>query len=178
MKFANLHNHTDLGSFDSILTPGKFVDRLLALGQEHLVQTDHGTLRGMVAVSKAAQKAGLKYIPGLEVYATFGKPQKAKDEFGRLYYHMLLIAKNNTGLKNLQKLIALSYQPHNMYYKPRLGLEDIFKYSEGLIATSGCLASLTSCTIMAEADGHETYYRCPRCNADSKRWVQIRKPIE
>ena len=163
MKFANLHNHTDLGSFDSIMTPKKFVARLQDIEQEHLVQTDHGTLRGMVTIAKEAQKAGIKYVPGLEAYVTFNQPTKAKDEFNRLYYHMLLIAKNNNGLKNLQRLLSMSYRPSHMYYKPRLGLQDIFDHSEGLIATSGCLASLTSCTILAEANGHENM-TCSQCH--------------
>lgn len=157
--FANLHNHTNNGSYDSIMTPSRFVARLKELGQEHLVQTDHGTMRGMVETSLAAQKAGLKYIPGLEAYVTYGPCEKAKDEFGKAYYHMLLIAKNDTGLKNLYRLVYLSHTAERYYYKPRISLDDLFNHKEGLIITSGCLGSLTSRTIMTEAGGLDSL-RC------------------
>lgn len=163
MNFVNLHNHTDRGSFDSIMTAERFISRLKELNQQYLVQTDHGTMRGMVGLAQEAAKNDIKFIPGMEAYVTFDRPTKQKDEFGRLYYHMLLLAKNKRGLHNLQSLVKMSYDPEHMYYKPRISLDEIFKHSNGLIATSGCLASLTSQTILAEAQGVENL-SCSQCH--------------
>lgn len=151
MKMVNIHNHTDKGSFDSVLSHDRFISRIQELNQEYIVQTDHGTMNAMISLAKKSYKAGLKYIPGVELYVTWGnKPIKQKDEFNRLYYHMLVLAKNNTGLKNLQNLVALSYSPDHFYYKPRIAIEELISHKEGLIITSGCLASLTSQTILFE----------------------------
>lgn len=148
---ANLHNHTDKGSFDSVIKHDDFVKRIQELNQEYVVQTDHGSLNAMISLAKKTYKAGLKYIPGIELYVTWGdKPIKEKDEFGKLYYHMLAIAKNNTGLKNLQNLLALSYTKDHFYMKPRVSIRELFNHKEGLIITSGCLASLTSQSLLFE----------------------------
>ena len=151
MKFVNLHNHTDRGSYDSIFTADKFINRLIELDQEVLVQTDHGTMRGMINLAQKANKAGLKYIPGLEAYMTLGDvPLRGKDEFGRTQYHIVLLAKNKTGLMNLQRLAALSTTKDHFYYKPRVSLYEILNNNEGLIATSACIAGVIPQTILME----------------------------
>lgn len=158
-KFANIHNHTDVGSFDAVLTADRFVERVKELGQEYVVQTDHGTMRGMIGLAKKARKAGLKYIPAIEVYTCLGDvPVKGADLLGKRYYHMLLIAKNQTGLTNLFELNALSYQNDgHFYYKPRVTLEEIRKHSDGLIATTGCIASPLSTIALLETRGAKEF---------------------
>lgn len=149
--FVNLHNHTNRGSFDSVMTHDKFVSRIKELGQTHVVQTDHGTLSSMIGLAEKTQKAGLKYIPGCEFYVTGSMDAiRGKDPFGRTYYHLLAIAKNNQGLKNLQILIGLSGKRDRYYYKPRITLRDLLDHKEGLIITSGCLASMTSTSVLFE----------------------------
>lgn len=158
-KFANIHNHTDVGSFDAVLTADRFVERVKELGQEYVVQTDHGTMRGMIGLAKKARKAGLKYIPAIEVYTCLGDtPIKGVDLLGKRYYHMLLIAKNQQGLSNLFELNALSYKSDgHFYYKPRVSLEEIRKHSEGLIATTGCIASPLSTIALLETRGAKEF---------------------
>ncbi len=158
--FVNIHNHTTLGSFDSVITPGRFVERIKELGQEYVVQTDHGTLGGMVQVAQAARKAGLKYIPGLEAYVSYNGLTKEKDELGNLHYHMLLLARNRRGFENLLQIIYRSYKEDHFYYKPRIDFRELQELSEGLIVTTGCLASRSSKLIMAEReDLAEQYLR-------------------
>lgn len=150
LPFANLHNHTTLGSEDSIIKPDEFAETISHLGQEYVVQTEHGTMCGMVKVAKAAKKRGLKYIPGIEAYVCFNGLEKAKDELNRNYYHMLLLAKNNRGLRNLFEIVRRSHQEDHRYYKPRIEFSELRELGEGLVATSGCIASRSSQLILAD----------------------------
>lgn len=158
--FANIHNHTDVGSFDSILTADSFISRIKELGQKYVVQTEHGTMRGMIGLAQKAKKAGLKYIPGIEAYVTLheGTPINGSDPLGRNFYHMLLLAKNKKGLTNLFSLLERSYRKDGHFYsKPRMTLEEISRASEGLIATTGCIASPFSTMVLLEANGEARY---------------------
>lgn len=159
LKMANIHNHTDVGSFDSILTADTFVQRIKDLGQEHVVQTDHGSMRGVVQLAQKARKAGLKFVPGIEVYCTLDDiPQKAPDGLGRRYYHMLLLAQNDKGYRNLCRLTHTSYKKDgHFYYKPRVSLAEIEENNEGLIATTGCLASPLNQVALLEAHGEAQF---------------------
>lgn len=151
MGFVNLHNHTDRGSYDAILSHKAFIERIGALGQGYVVQTDHGTLNSMTSLAKKAQKAGLKYIPGCEFYLTYEDPYNGVDSFGARYYHVLVIAKTNEGLKNIQRLLALSWDKSRYYYKNRISFADLVAHREGLIVTSGCLAGVLPKSIVAES---------------------------
>ncbi len=162
MAFVNLHNHTDRGSYDAILSHKAFVDRVKDLNQGHVVQTDHGTLNSMTSLAKKAQKAGLKYIPGCEFYLTYEDPYPGVDSFGVRYYHVLVIAKTNEGLKNIQRLLALSWDRTRFYYKNRVSFKDLIEHREGLIVTSGCLAGVLPKSIIAESfctDSASSTYR-------------------
>jgi len=153
IKFANLHNHTSKGSFDSIIKTKDFVNKIKDLGQEHVVQTDHGTMSGMIELASETQKAGLKYIPGIEFYVTHGaKPTKERDMYHRAFYHMLAIALDNEGLKNLFRLVALSYRGDHFYGKPRISIEELKAHSQGIHLTSGCLASPTNAMLIQTED--------------------------
>lgn len=150
LPFANLHNHTTLGSDDSIIKPEAFAERIYDLGQEYVVQTEHGTMNGMIRLAKAAKKFGLKYIPGIEAYLSFNELERSTDDLGKRYYHMLLIAKNNTGLRNLYEIVRLSHLEDHRYYKPRIDWSELQGgLSEGLIATSGCVMSRSSQLVLA-----------------------------
>lgn len=154
-NFANIHNHTDKGSFDAVTSSKSFVEKILRLGQKHIVQTDHGSLKGMMLLAKEARKAGLRYIPGVEVYTTLDEtPQRGLDILGKKYYHMLLIAKNQKGYENLLTLLKMSYKDDgHFYFNPRVSLEEIRRFSEGLIATTGCVASPLSSIALLETRG-------------------------
>jgi DNA polymerase-3 subunit alpha len=129
-NFVNLHCHTTYGSFDSVLTVDRFIERLQELDQDTMVQTEHGTMRGMVKLATECQKNSIKYIPGIEAYIAHPDLQAA---------HLPLIAMNNTGLQSLYRIIWDSYKPERFYRKPRLFIDELSSYSEGLIALSGCL---------------------------------------
>jgi DNA polymerase III subunit alpha len=135
---ASLHNHTDRGSLlDSTLTIEKLVSQAKELGFRAVGLTEHGTMHTFVDFYKACQKHGIKGIFGCEVYETDNLHYKEADA---KRFHLLLLAKNNIGLKNLMKIVSVGHV-EGFYQKPRIDRELLAKYSEGIICTSSCLAS-------------------------------------
>ena len=132
--FAHLHNHSHYSLLDGLSTPQQLVDRAVAIGQPALALTDHGTMAGIIDFHQAATKQGIKPIVGCEVYIT--DDIHGKD---RTLYHLTLLAMNETGMKNLMMLSSLSYQYY--YYKPRIDIHTLAQYSEGIIATTGCMGA-------------------------------------
>ncbi len=115
----------------------------------HIALTDHGNLFGAIKFYKEAKKAGIKPIIGIEAYmAKTSKFLKKQDDLGKMSYHLILLAKNELGYKNLLKLTSISYL-EGFYYRPRIDKEDLEKYSEGLICTSACIGGLIPRLILA-----------------------------
>lgn len=133
--FTHLHVHTDYSLLDGAITLDRFID----FGKKHnfkaLAITDHGNVFGAVKFFQKCKKANIKPILGIEAYLTEDINQKAVE---KKYYHIILLVQNNTGYKNLCKLISFAYQ-QGFYFKPRIDYAILEQYSEGLIATSGCL---------------------------------------
>ncbi|MBT6691385.1 DNA polymerase III subunit alpha [Candidatus Parcubacteria bacterium] len=135
--FAHLHNHSHYSLLDGLGTVDQLIDRAKEQGATALALTDHGVMYGAIEFYQKCKKAGLKPIIGVEAYVAKGslKDKNPKEK----PYHLMLLAKNNIGYKNLLKLTSIAHL-EGFYYKPRLDWPTLKKYSEGLIATTACLA--------------------------------------
>ncbi|MFC1790208.1 DNA polymerase III subunit alpha, partial [Patescibacteria group bacterium] len=137
-KFTHLHVHTEYSLLDGLCQINPLVDKAVELGMDSLAITDHGVMYGVVKFFLAAKEAGIKPIIGMEAYvAKRGRKDKeAGKDTGQ--NHLVLLAKNNQGYRNLMKLSSLGHL-EGFYYKPRIDLEILAKYHQGLIVTSACL---------------------------------------
>ncbi len=138
MSFVHLHVHTEYSLLDGACRINKLIDRAKELGQKAIAITDHGSMFGVVDFYKYAVSQGIKPIIGCEVYIA-PKDHKDKSNSDDKYSHLVLLAKNETGYKNLIKLVSIGYVD-GFYYKPRIDLDLLKKYSDGLIGLSACLA--------------------------------------
>ena len=137
--FVHLHNHTEYSLLDGCTRLGPMCERAKELGMPAVAITDHGYMYGCAEFYQAAIKAGVKPIIGCEIYFT-PDSTLARDKRPELY-HMILLAKNNQGYRNLMHLVSES-ATEGFYYKPRTTIEMLRKYHEGLIATSACIAGV------------------------------------
>ena len=138
-NFTHLHVHTEYSLLDGASRVGELIDEVKKLGMNAVAITDHGQMYGVMEFYKAAKKAGIKPIIGCEVYLA---PASRKDMFevgGVRYYHLILLAENETGYRNLVKLVSLG-NIEGMYYKPRIDKELLRLYHEGIICLSACIA--------------------------------------
>jgi DNA polymerase III subunit alpha len=139
MKFVHLHTHSHYSLLDGMSKIPDLITRAKELKMKSIALTDHGNLYGAVEFYREAKKAGIKPILGVEAYIAPGDcREKSGNKDQRGYYHLILLAKNETGWKNLLQLVTASYL-EGYYYKPRMDKEMLKKHSEGLIALSGCL---------------------------------------
>lgn len=138
--FVHLHNHSDFSLLDGAATIKKLVTKAADLGMKSLALTDHGNMFGVLHFYRTCNAAGIKPIIGSEFYVAPGSRHiKSGSETNEKYSHLVLLARNKEGYKNLLKLSSLSYT-EGFYYKPRIDHELIEQYSKGLIATTACLA--------------------------------------
>jgi len=138
-NFVHLHVHTEYSLLDGAGRVEKLVARAKELGMESIAVTDHGVMYGVVEFYKQAKKYGIKPLIGCEVYVA---PRTMCDRDPKLdgsQYHLVLLAKNEEGYNNLIKLVSMGFT-EGFYYKPRVDMEVLRKYSKGLIALSACLA--------------------------------------
>jgi len=154
MSYVGLHVHTHYSLFDGIATPLEYVERAKELGMNALAITDHGSLSGHREFFRAASESGIKPILGVEGYITQDRfDQRDKEErkglLDLVYNHIIIIAKNDVGLENLNKLNEIAWT-EGFYKKPRIDYEVLEKYSEGLIVLSGCLSGALAKAIEAE----------------------------
>ncbi|MBQ2752745.1 MAG: DNA polymerase III subunit alpha [Firmicutes bacterium] len=145
IKFTHLHVHTEYSLLDGSAKIGELVSRVKELGMDSIAITDHGAMFGVMDFYKEAKKQGVKPIIGCEVYVTH-KSRTIKDNTNK-YYHLVLLAENNEGYDNLIKLVSYGYID-GFYYKPRIDLDILKKYSKGLIAGSACLAGAVPRTLL------------------------------
>ena len=154
MSYIGLHVHTHYSLFDGIATPIEYVQRAKELGMNALAITDHGSLSGHREFYRAANEEGIRPILGVEGYITadrFDKRDK-EDRKGLLdlvYNHIIILAKNDVGLENLNKLNEIAWT-EGFFKKPRIDYEVLEKYSEGLVVLSGCLSGALAKAIEAE----------------------------
>ncbi|MAS32829.1 MAG: DNA polymerase III subunit alpha [Anaerolineaceae bacterium] len=149
--FVHLHVHTEYSLLDGLSRIDKLVNRAKDLGMDSLAITDHGTMFGVIDFYRACTTAGIKPIIGVESYLAPRSMQDRDSNVDRRAFHMLLLAKNQTGYQNLLK-IASAAQLDGFYYNPRIDREFLAAHAEGLIATSGCLAAQIPSMIMAGQD--------------------------
>src|SRR6266568_389749 len=140
--FVHLHLHTEYSLLDGACRLDRLMERAHELKFSALAVTDHGVLYGAIDFYKAAQEKGIKPIVGCEVYVAPGSRLEKKISSGGrdVYHHLVLLAKDETGYKNLIKLATAAHL-EGYYYKPRIDKELLAAHREGLIALSGCLAS-------------------------------------
>ena len=140
MSFAHLHVHTEYSLLDGSNKITEYVSRVKELGMTAAAITDHGVMYGVIDFYKAAKAAGIKPIIGCEVYVAPGSRFDREQSHGEdRYYHLILLAENNTGYANLMKIVSRSFT-EGFYYKPRVDLDLLREFHEGIIATSACLA--------------------------------------
>jgi len=156
MTYAGLHVHTHYSLFDGVATPEEYIDRAVELGMPALAITDHGTLSGHRELYRIAKAKGVKPILGVEGYFCvdrFDKRPKAErtEPTDMVYNHIILLAKNQLGLENLNKINEIAWT-EGYFSKPRFDFEVLEKYSEGIIVLSGCLSG-----IIAKALEHNEY---------------------
>jgi len=137
--FVHLHLHTEYSLLDGAVRIADLMERAVEYGMPAVAMTDHGNLFGAVEFFQAGRKAGVKPIIGCEVYVAPGSMREKKASSGRdAAYHFTLLAANETGYRNLVKLVSQAYL-EGFYYKPRVDHELLGRHAEGLIALSGCL---------------------------------------
>jgi len=146
--FVHLHNHSEFSLLDGACRVKDLVNRAADMGMPAVAITDHGVLYGIIDFYREAKKRGIKPIIGCEVYVA---PRSRLDKELRMderNYHLTLLCKNQTGYKNLAEMVSRAFL-EGFYYKPRVDLELLEKYSSGLIALSGCVAGEIPHLIMA-----------------------------
>lgn len=140
MEFTHLHVHTEYSLLDGSSKIKEITSRAKELGMKSLAITDHGVMYGVIDFYKAAREVGIKPILGCEVYVAPGSRfDKQPGESESRYYHLVLLAENNTGYKNLMKIVSRGFT-EGFYYKPRVDYEVLEQFHEGIIALSACLA--------------------------------------
>lgn len=140
MAFTHLHVHTEYSLLDGSNKIKEYVKRVKELGMDSAAITDHGVMYGVIDFYRAAREADIKPILGCEVYVApnsrFDKELTGGED---RYYHLVLLAENNTGYANLMKIVSRGFT-EGYYYKPRVDMEVLQTYHEGIIALSACLA--------------------------------------
>ena len=137
-KFTHLHVHSHYSLLDGLPKIDQLLDYAKKLGIDSVALTDHGNIYGAVEFCKKAKERGIKPIIGCEVYVAFESMRQERPNIDDKRYHLILLAKNEKGYKNLVKIITQSHLK-GFYYKPRVDEELLSQYSEGLIALSACI---------------------------------------
>jgi DNA polymerase-3 subunit alpha len=136
--FVHLHVHTEYSLLDGLTNIKKYINKVKDLGMKACAITDHGNMHGAVEFYKTCRKEGIKPIIGCEVYVS-PTTRFDRNVENRRNHHLILLAKNLQGYKNLMKMVSISHI-EGFYYKPRIDWETLEKYHEGLICSSACLA--------------------------------------
>ncbi|MDD5606494.1 MAG: DNA polymerase III subunit alpha, partial [Candidatus Pacebacteria bacterium] len=138
MKFTHLHVHSHFSLLDGLAKIDQLLDKAKEYGMDSLALTDHGVMYGAVEFYKKAKERGIKPIIGCEVYVAIEKMDQCRPGIDDKRYHLILLAKNNQGYKNLVQLVSKAHL-QGFYYKPRIDHDLLKKHSEGLIGLSACL---------------------------------------
>ena len=149
MSFVHLHVHTEYSLLDGVCRIDGLMERVKELGQGAVAITDHGVMYGCIDFYKAAKAAGVKPIIGCEVYVARRRMEDRVHGIDNDPYHLVLLCENRKGYENLCLMVSEAFT-HGFYGKPRVDLELLEKYHEGLIATSACLAGGVAQYLMDE----------------------------
>jgi DNA polymerase-3 subunit alpha len=160
-EFVHLHLHTDYSLLDGACGVPGLIKRVAEIGQKAVAMTDHGNIYGTVEFVDEAQKKGIKPIVGCELYVCKKDDHRAPPE-GDTYNHLLVLAENEEGYRNLIKITSEASM-HGFYYKPRISKKFLAEHSKGLIGLSGCLAGEVCENLLAgnydAARGSASFYR-------------------
>ena len=148
-KFVHLHVHTEFSLLDGANKIKELPERVKELGMDSVAITDHGVMFGVVDFYKECKKVGIKPIIGCEVYVAPRSRFDKEPNIDNKYSHLILLAKNEVGYKNLSNLVSIGFT-EGFYYKPRIDLEILEKYHEGLICLSACLAGSVNKAILKD----------------------------
>jgi len=139
MGFTHLHLHTEYSLLDGAARIKQVVARAAELGMDSLAITDHGVMFGVIEFYKECREKGIRPVIGCEVYTAAEEMHRKDPERDKQQGHLVLLAKNNEGYRNLMKIVSLGFT-EGFYYKPRIDKDVLKKYSKGLICLSACLA--------------------------------------
>ena len=145
--FVHLHVHSEFSLLDGAIRIKELPKRVKELGMSAVAITDHGVMFGAIDFYKACKAEGVKPIIGCEVYVAPRTRFDKEPNIDNKYNHLILLAKNNEGYKNLSKLVSIGFT-EGFYYKPRIDLETLEKYHEGLICCSACMAGSLASAIL------------------------------
>ena len=175
MAFAHLHVHTEYSLLDGSNKIKEYVEKIKALGMTAGAITDHGVMFGVIDFYKAAREAGINPVLGCEVYVAPGSRLDREMVHGEdRYYHLVLLAENNTGYSNLMKIVSKGFV-EGYYYKPRVDMEVLEKYHEGIIALSACLAGEVQRNLVRGMyeEAKEVAYRYERCFGKGNFFLEL-----
>ncbi len=175
MSFAHLHVHTEYSLLDGSNKIKEYVNRVKELGMTAAAITDHGVMFGVIDFYKAANAVGINPILGCEVYVApnsrFDRETSHGDD---RYYHLVLLAENNQGYQNLMKIVSKGFV-EGYYYKPRVDMEVLEQYHEGIIALSACLAGEVQRYLVRGLyeDAKEVAFRYERCFGKGNFFLEL-----
>ena len=175
MAFAHLHVHTEYSLLDGSNKIKEYVEKIKALGMTAGAITDHGVMYGVIDFYKAAREAGINPVLGCEVYVAPGSRLDREMVHGEdRYYHLVLLAENNTGYSNLMKIVSKGFV-EGYYYKPRVDMEVLEKYHEGIIALSACLAGEVQRNLVRGMyeEAKKVAYRYERCFGKGNFFLEL-----
>jgi DNA polymerase-3 subunit alpha len=175
-EFVHLHNHSEYSLLDGLSRVENLVARAKELGFKSMAITDHGNMYGTITYYKLCQAAGIKPIIGCEIYIT--KNRKEKGQASNDYNHLILLAKNEIGYKNLIKIVTASYL-EGFYYKPRTDIELLTQYSEGLICLTACLNGYIADPLMHDDDteAEKRLHTLKDIYGDGNLYLEVQKHI-
>ncbi|MBO9597172.1 MAG: DNA polymerase III subunit alpha [Cohnella sp.] len=147
--FVHLHVHSEYSLLDGAARIKEMAAKAAELGMTSLALTDHGVMYGAIPFYKACKEHGIKPILGMEAYITAGSRHEKQSRKDQPIYHLTLLAKNETGYRNLMKLTSIGHL-EGFYYRPRIDFEALSSHAEGLVCLSGCMSSELSQLLTAD----------------------------
>lgn len=177
--FVHLHNHTEFSLLDGLSKIKNMVKYVKDLGMPAIAITDHGNMYGVIKFYKACEEMEIKPIIGCEIYVAKRSLSEKQAGIDKDYNHLILLAENNTGYKNLMKIVSVS-NLEGFYYKPRADLALLEKYHEGLICLSACVNGYVSepITINDEATAEKRAIRLSEIFGQEHFYLELQRHID
>lgn len=176
--FVHLHNHTEYSLLDGLQKVGNMVSRVKDLGMNAIAITDHGNMYGTIKFYKECLAQGIKPIIGCEIYVAKRSLTDKEAGIDNDYNHLILLAENNEGYKNLMKIVSIS-QLEGYYYKPRTDIQLLEKYSKGLICLTACVNGYISDPLLKndQEEAEKRLKKLVEIYGDQNVFLEIQKHI-